>query len=54
MQPDYGSTRQRAAERVLGTLLGSLLASGLFFLKLPHAGASGRGGAQCVPLCPLP
>ncbi len=37
MQPDYGSTRQRAAERVLGTLLGSVLASGLLFLKLPHA-----------------
>jgi uncharacterized membrane protein YccC len=37
MQPDYGSTRQRVAERVLGTLLGSLLASGLLFLKLPHA-----------------
>ena len=37
MQPDYGSTRQRAAERVLGTLLGSLLASGLLFLRLPHA-----------------
>ena len=36
MQPDYGSTRQRAGERVLGTLLGSLLASGLLFLKLPH------------------
>ena len=37
MQPDYGSTRQRVAERVLGTLLGSLLASGLLFLDLPHA-----------------
>jgi uncharacterized membrane protein YccC len=37
MQPDYGSTRQRAAERVLGILLGSVLASGLLFLKLPHA-----------------
>jgi uncharacterized membrane protein YccC len=37
MQPDYGSTRQRAAERVGGTLLGSLLASALLFLKLPHA-----------------
>jgi uncharacterized membrane protein YccC len=36
MQPDYGSTRQRAAERVLGTLLGSVLASGLLFLELPH------------------
>jgi uncharacterized membrane protein YccC len=37
MQPDYGSTRQRAAERVLGTLLGSVLASGLLFLDLPRA-----------------
>jgi uncharacterized membrane protein YccC len=37
MQPDYGSTRQRAAERVLGTLLGSVLASGLLFLHPPHA-----------------
>jgi uncharacterized membrane protein YccC len=36
MQPDYGSTRQRAAERVAGTLLGSVVASGLLFLKLPH------------------
>ena len=36
MQPDYGSTRQRAAERVVGTLLGSVLASALLFLKLPH------------------
>ena len=36
MQPDYGSTRQRAAERVLGTLLGSVLASALLYLKLPH------------------
>ena len=36
MQPDYGSTRQRAAERVGGTLLGSVLASALLFLKLPH------------------
>jgi uncharacterized membrane protein YccC len=37
MQPDYGSTRQRAAERVLRTLLGSVLASGLLFLHLPDA-----------------
>ena len=37
MQPDYGSTRQRVAERVLGTLLGSVLASGLLFLHPPHA-----------------
>jgi uncharacterized membrane protein YccC len=37
VQPDYGSTRQRTGERVVGTLLGSLLASGLLFLALPHA-----------------
>ncbi len=37
MQPDYGSTRQRVVERVLGTLLGSLVATTLLFLKLPHA-----------------
>jgi len=37
MQPDYGSTRQRAAERMLGTLLGSVFASGLLFLNLPDA-----------------
>jgi uncharacterized membrane protein YccC len=44
MQPDYGSTRQRAAERVLGTLLGSLLASGLLFLKLPHSALLAAAG----------
>ncbi|HEY5811889.1 MAG TPA: FUSC family protein, partial [Terrimicrobiaceae bacterium] len=37
MQPDYGSTRQRAGERVLGTLFGSLFATGVLFLHLPHA-----------------
>ena len=37
LQPDYGSTRQRAAQRVLGTLTGSLLASGLLWLHLPFA-----------------
>ena len=34
MQPDYGSTRQRAAERVLGTLLGSVLASALLVSQI--------------------
>jgi uncharacterized membrane protein YccC len=38
LQPDYGSTRQRAAQRVLGTLAGSLLASVLLWLHLPFAG----------------
>jgi uncharacterized membrane protein YccC len=35
LQPDYGSTRLRAGQRVLGTLAGSLLASGLLWLALP-------------------
>lgn len=35
LQPDYGSTRARAAQRVAGTLLGSLLAIGLLALGLP-------------------
>jgi uncharacterized membrane protein YccC len=38
LQPDYGSTRRRAAQRVLGTLAGSLLASLLLWLHLPLAG----------------
>ena len=37
LQPDYGSTRQRAAQRLLGTLVGSVLASGLLWLSLPFA-----------------
>ncbi len=36
LQPDYGSTRQRAGQRVVGTLAGSLLASALLWLELPH------------------
>jgi uncharacterized membrane protein YccC len=38
LQPDYGSTRQRATHRVLGTLAGSIVASGLLWLHLPYAG----------------
>lgn len=37
LQPDYGSTRQRAAQRGLGTLAGSILASLLLRLHLPFA-----------------
>jgi uncharacterized membrane protein YccC len=37
LQPDYGSTRRRAAQRVLGTLGGSLFASALLWLELPFA-----------------
>lgn len=35
LQPDYGSTRLRAAQRLLGTLVGGALASLLLWLKLP-------------------
>lgn len=35
LQPDYGSTRQRAFQRTLGTIGGSLVASGLLLLPLP-------------------
>jgi uncharacterized membrane protein YccC len=35
LQPDFGSTRKRAAERMLGTLTGGIIASGLLWLHLP-------------------
>jgi uncharacterized membrane protein YccC len=35
LQPDYGSTRQRAAQRLAGTLAGSIVASLLLWLHLP-------------------
>ncbi len=37
LQPDYGATRQRAGQRVLGTFAGSLVASGLLWLHPPFA-----------------
>lgn len=37
LQPDYGTTRQRAAQRVLGTLAGSLAASLLLWVHPPLA-----------------
>lgn len=36
MQPDYGSTRLRASQRVIGTVIGGLLASALLWLRMPH------------------
>ncbi len=35
LQPDFGSTRKRAAERMLGTLAGGILASSLLWLHPP-------------------
>lgn len=46
LQPDYGSTRQRALERLLGTVAGSILASALLALPLPlavHLAATAAG-----------
>ena len=37
LQPDYGSTRQRAAQRLVGTFVGSVAASLLLWLHLPFA-----------------
>jgi uncharacterized membrane protein YccC len=37
LQPDYGSTRLRAGQRVVGTLAGSILGSLLLWLSLPPA-----------------
>lgn len=37
LQPDYGSTRQRAAQRVLGTLAGSIAGSAFLWLDVPLA-----------------
>ncbi len=36
LQPDFGSTRQRAAERILGTFAGVLLARALLAIQLPQ------------------
>ncbi|MES2440204.1 MAG: FUSC family protein [Verrucomicrobiota bacterium] len=35
LQPDFGSTREKAAQRVLGTLAGGLIASSLLWLHPP-------------------
>ncbi|MDB6074851.1 MAG: hypothetical protein JWO89_2491 [Verrucomicrobiaceae bacterium] len=35
LQPDYGSTRQRAGERIMGTLFGALLGSLLLAIPMP-------------------
>jgi uncharacterized membrane protein YccC len=37
LQPEYGATRMRAGQRVIGTFAGSVLASVLLWLALPQA-----------------
>jgi uncharacterized membrane protein YccC len=37
LQPEYGATRMRAGQRVIGTIAGSVLASVLLWLALPQA-----------------
>ena len=37
LQPDYGSTREKAGQRILGTLAGVVLGSLLIWVKLPVA-----------------
>jgi len=37
IQPDFGATRQRAAQRALGTFFGGLLGSALVWLPMPDA-----------------
>jgi uncharacterized membrane protein YccC len=44
MQPDYGSTRLRAAQRVLGTLAGSVAASLFLWWQLPFGVIAGACG----------
>ncbi len=35
LQPDYGSTRKKAGQRILGTLAGSALASAFLWVRMP-------------------
>lgn len=37
LQPDYGATRKRAGQRIVGTVAGAVVASGLLWVKMPPA-----------------
>ena len=47
LQPDYGSTRTRAAERIGGTLAGGLLASAILWVKMPLFLIDGFAALMC-------
>ncbi|MEO7934350.1 MAG: FUSC family protein [Chthoniobacterales bacterium] len=44
LQPDFGSTRERAAQRIGGTFAGSLLGSALLWIKMPLLLLDGLAG----------
>ncbi len=46
LQPDYGSTRKRAAERIFGTLAGAVLGSALLWIRLPVFAIDGLAWAM--------
>lgn len=48
LQPDYGSTRQKAAQRLLGTLGGSIAASALLALHPPWAALMSAVALCCL------
>ncbi len=51
LQPDYGATRRKAAQRVLGTLAGSSLATLILWLHVPFAGLMAATAAASFVFC---
>lgn len=51
LQPDYGSTRTKAVERVLGTVAGGVVASALLFLHLGEVARHGLIYAAVFLFC---
>ena len=47
LQPDYGATRTKAAQRMVGTLVGSIFASFLLLLHLPLAAIMAAIAVSC-------
>ncbi|AHF91489.1 membrane protein [Opitutaceae bacterium TAV5] len=53
LQPDYGATRARAAQRLAGTVAGSLFASFLLWLRLPPGVELGAVAVSVFLFCYL-